>query len=110
MDELEWMREDAKLTTEQRDQAVDDLIELVLAVDGILQVQSKQDARYFTSNCGRVFTREEAGQVEATLLKAYRWQYIVSGIQDTRFFGVLSSLINDEQGARINGALAPVCN
>src|SRR4030095_12243078 len=37
MDELEWKREDAKLDAAQRDAAVTDLIELVGAVDGMLQ-------------------------------------------------------------------------
>ena len=34
LDELEWQREDRKLSIEQRDRAVDDLIALVGAVDG----------------------------------------------------------------------------
>ncbi|UCE89115.1 MAG: hypothetical protein JSW10_12595, partial [Pseudomonadota bacterium] len=34
LDELEWTREDAQLSDEERDQAVDDLIALVGAVDG----------------------------------------------------------------------------
>src|SRR6187455_2755749 len=38
LDELEWVRVDAALTAQQRDKAVDELIELVAAVDGILQV------------------------------------------------------------------------
>src|SRR5262250_2604608 len=40
LDELEWKREDAKLTAAERDKAVDELIELVAAVDGILQAQA----------------------------------------------------------------------
>lgn len=108
MDELEWIRADAGLTAEQRDAAVNDLIELVAAVDGILQGQSAQDAKYFIANAGRAFSGDEADQIETVLLKAYRYQYIVSGIQDTRFFSVLSSLISTEQGERINDALAPI--
>ena len=41
LDELELVRHDAGLTAEQRDRAVDDSIELVGAVDGILQAQAK---------------------------------------------------------------------
>src|SRR5216683_8159060 len=37
LDELEWVRHDAGLTVEERDFAVDEFIELVAAVDGILQ-------------------------------------------------------------------------
>jgi hypothetical protein len=43
LDELEWMRHDAGLTAEQRDRAVDEFMELVAAVDGILQNQAKAD-------------------------------------------------------------------
>ena len=53
LDELEWVRENAKLTPQERDAAVDDLIALVGAVDGILQVQSAADSRYFVEVCGR---------------------------------------------------------
>ncbi len=42
------------------------------------------------------------------MLAAYRWQYIVSGVQDPRFLELLGSMINAEQGARINAALAPI--
>src|SRR5262245_42958438 len=47
LDELEWQREDAKLSHDQRDRAVTDLIELVAAVDGMLQVQAAADSDYF---------------------------------------------------------------
>src|SRR3954451_17968207 len=54
LDELEWVRHDAGLTPEKRDMAVDDFIELVAAVDSILQVQVKADTGYFAARCGRV--------------------------------------------------------
>ena len=110
MDEMEWIREDAKLTPEQRDAAVDDLIGLVGAVDGILQAQSKADGDYFLLAAGRAFTSEEAEQIRATFLRAYRWQYIVSGVQEPRFVEVLGSLITPAQGERIQAALAPLFN
>ena len=108
MDEMEWIREDAKLTPAQRDAAVDDLIGLVGAVDGILQAQSKADGDYFLLAAGRAFTSEEAARIRATFLRAYRWQYIVSGVQEPRFVEVLGSLITPAQGERIQAALAPL--
>ena len=58
---------------------------------------------------GRPGLRRRTGQaIHATMLSAYRWQYIVSGVQDPRFLEVLGSMINAEQGARINAALAPI--
>ena len=54
LDELEWMRENTKLTAEQRDAAVDDLIALAGAVDQMLQAQAKSDAEY-SAACKRSF-------------------------------------------------------
>jgi hypothetical protein len=106
LDELEWVRDDAGLTAEQRNRAVDEFIELVAAVDGILQIQAKADAGYFAAKCGRGVDAAEARVIEAAFLKAYRWQYIHSGAQHPQFRKVLSSLITGNQGQRIQAALA----
>ena len=106
LDELEWTRHDAGLTAEQRDKAVDELIELVAAVDGILKAQAKSDAAYFAAACGRTVDQAETEAIEAAFLKAYRWQYIHSGVQHPHFGKVLSSLITEQQGQRIQAALA----
>ena len=108
IDELEWRREDAKLSYEERDQAVTDLIDLVLAVDGILQAQAEADAEYFQAGIERDLSDTETRAVEDVILEAYRWQYIVSGVKDGRFLGVLTELIDDEQTARVTDALAPL--
>ncbi|HTO48438.1 MAG TPA: hypothetical protein VML91_12440 [Burkholderiales bacterium] len=107
LDELEWVREDARLTSEMRDQAVNELIELVAAVDGILQVQAGADADYFLKIAGRAFSFGEAAEIRAGILAAYRWQYIVSGVQG-RFSDVLGRMIDAAQGERIGAALAPL--
>jgi hypothetical protein len=106
LDELEWLRHDTGLTAEQRDLAVDEFIELVGAVDGILRAQAKADASYFAAKCGRVVHETEARTIEAAFLQAYRWQYIHSGAQHPHFCKVLSSLITHDQGQRIQAALA----
>ena len=108
LDELEWQRENAKLTPAQRDQAVTDLIELVAAVDGILQMQSAADVDYFLRVCGRVFDAKQVQQLRDTILKAYRWQYIVSGVQDERFQKILGGMITGAQMQRIGAALKPI--
>jgi hypothetical protein len=108
LDELEWRREDARLSDSERDAAVDDLIELVTAVDGILQAQSGADADYFIASLERRFTDDEQAQIRAQLLKAYRWQYIVSGVQFPRFADVLAELTSEAQLQRIISALAPL--
>jgi hypothetical protein len=42
------------------------------------------------------------------VLKAYRWQYIVSRAQDGKFLGVLTSMVTQPQLERISDALAPL--
>ena len=108
LDELEWRREDAKLTPEQRDQAVADLIGLVAAVDGIVQAQAASDADYFFKVCRGPYSGEQSTRVRDGILHAYRWQYIVSGVEEPRFQGVLGSLISKAQGRRMGEALAPI--
>ena len=108
LDELEWAREDRKLSAAQRDGAVDDLIALVGGVDGILQAQAKADAAYFLRACGMAADAGRATQVEATVLKAYRWQYIVSGVMEPRFQALLGEMVDAGQMARVLDALAPL--
>jgi hypothetical protein len=108
LDEIEWLREDAKLDAAQRDAAVDDLIALVGAVDGILQAQAGADAAYFRAIANCSFTAEEAELLDEVTLKAYRWQYIVSGVMEPRFQKLLAGLIDAVQMERIQNALAPL--
>jgi uncharacterized protein YggL (DUF469 family) len=106
LDELEFVRHDAGMAAEERDRAVDEFIDLVAAVDGILQAQAAADTGYFVSNCRRSVDAKEAEEIEAGFLKAYRWQYIHSGAQHPHFGEVLTGLITEEQGQRIQAALA----
>ena len=108
LDELEWLREDAKLTSAQRDEAVTDLIALVGAVDGILQMQAAADTDYFLRICGRTFGKAEVKKLGETMLKAYRWQFIGSGVQDERFQKLLGGMITEAQMKRIGAGLAPI--
>ncbi|MGE0331637.1 MAG: hypothetical protein AB7P37_13175 [Ramlibacter sp.] len=108
LDELEWERENLRIPDAGRDRAVDDLIALVGAVDGIVQQQAADDAAYFRQTCGRALTAQQAGDVSAGLLDAYRWQYIVSGVKEPRFARALSQMVSSEQMQRIQTALQPL--
>ena len=108
LDELEWIREDARQTAEERDRAVTDLIDLVVGVDGILQLQAQADSAYFMSVNDRPFSAEEKETIRNSVLKAYRWQYIVSGIEEGRFLRTLTGMITPAQAERITTALAPL--
>ena len=106
LDELELARIDSGMKADERDRAVDELIQLVAAVDGILQAQASADAEYFATTCGRAVDDAEARAIGAAFLKAYRWQYIHSGVQHRRFATTLGSLITEAQEQRLKAALA----
>ncbi len=108
LDELEWIREDARLGAAERDAAVDELIGLVGAVDGLLVPQAAADADYFLGAVGRSFTADERLAISGAFLRAYRHQYIVSGVRDTRFVAVLGGMVSAAQSQRIDAALAPL--
>jgi len=107
LDELEWRSEHARLSEPQRDRGVDDLIELVGAVDGIVQMQAEADADFFL-RVGRTYSSAEQTAIRDVLLKAYRWQYVVTGAQEPRFAEVLKALVSPAQMERIGKALAPI--
>ncbi|WP_418315160.1 hypothetical protein [Piscinibacter sakaiensis] len=109
VDELEWTRVDRKLASDaERDAAVADLIALVQGVDGILQAQAAADAGYFLRIAQIPDADPRAEAVCKTLLKAYRWQYIVSGAMQPRFQHQLAGLVSAAQLQRIQAALEPL--
>jgi len=108
IDELEWTRENERLSDEERDAAVDDLIALVAGIDANLQRQAKADAGYFGAICGRVLTAAESSEIESHVLDAYRWQYIASGIKEPRFADMLAGMLDKRQSKRVFDALASI--
>ena len=108
LDELEWISEDAKLDDASRDEAVDDFLALIASVDGMLQTQARVDADYFRRLCLRRFTPDQKREINSAMLKAYRWQYLVSGLKNQRFNADLMRKVTPAQAERINVAIAPL--
>lgn len=106
IDELEWERENAKISGTERDQAVDELIGMVAEVDGILQSQSGSDADYFMKISDHSFSDEERRHLKKGFLDAYRWQYIFSGVEHPRFQKMLKAVTTEEQRLRLGQGLA----
>ena len=108
IDELEWVRENANLSAGERDRAVDDMIALVGAVDGIVRAQAAADVAYFLKAKGAALSQQNVKLLHDQVLRAYRWQYILSGVEEKRFQKVLRAMITEEQMGRIEAALAPL--
>jgi hypothetical protein len=108
LDELEWRRSDAAVTAAERERGIEEFLELVASVDGILQAQAEADTDYFCRTLGRDLPRAEASGVRDVMLAAYRWQYILSGAHHPHFLKVLCELTSPAQQTRIMAALAPL--
>lgn len=105
LDELELKRHDATLSPEERQRGVGEFIDLVVAVDSILQMQATADAAYFALKCGRTVQQEEADLIARHFLKAYRWQYILSGAGHPRFQSIVKGMIGEGEFKRIEAAV-----
>lgn len=105
LDELEWRQHDTRLAFPARDAAVTDLIDLVVAVDGILQVQATSDTQYFVAVCGQSFDEQSQAELADVMLEAYRYQYILSGANLPKFQAILADLVLPQQLERVVGAL-----
>jgi hypothetical protein len=108
LDELEWRREDRKVTPAQRDAGLDELVTLIGAIDATLQSQAAADTQYFITHAGAGYTVAERDAIAAWWLRAYRWQYIVTGVREPRFVETLRSLLTTAQIERFFTALAPI--
>ena len=106
LDELEWRQNNSRLAFPSRDAAVTDLIDLVVAVDGILQMQAASDTRFFLEASGQSFYEENQVLIGEIMLEAYRYQYILSGTGLPKFQAILSELVIRQQLERICDALS----
>jgi hypothetical protein len=105
LDSLEWPHEDARISAEERDKAVDALIGIVGAVDGLLQAQAAEDTKYFLAHCGKSYSPAQATRIQNAVHRAYRWQYIFSGVEHPRYQELLGRLVNTNQAERLQKAL-----
>jgi len=86
------------LTPEQREQAIDQLLELGGAVDELLAQQVELDIDALQTATGRSFTDDERDDIRAHQQRAYRWTFLVSGLQHPNFVGIVGELTAAGQG------------
>ena len=106
MDELETLRAFAGMTDDERDRAIDELIELVAAVDGLLQQQSRMDVRNFQRHAGRSLPPDQRQRVHDEVLAAKRHAFLVSGVTHPRFLELFEEVSTPRQRERVQAALA----
>lgn len=105
MDHMETLRAFAEMTTAERDIAVDELIELVAALDGLLQQQVQHDLANFARYTRQDRSPAELDELRDALLEAKRWTFLFSGVTHPRFEELLHEVTSPAQRDRIGAAL-----
>jgi hypothetical protein len=108
LDHLETLRAFKDIDDHQRQVAVEDLIELVGAVDGLLQQQTGMDVDNFERYLGRTLTGEQRKEVYARVLDAKRYTFIESGVTHPNFVELFGAVTTPGQQAQVQKALAGV--
>ncbi len=91
------------LTLEQREQAVDELLQLGAAIDGLLQKQIELDIETLERAAGRPFSDEEKTEIRGEQRRAYRWTFLVSGLEHPNFIQIVDDL-TETGGSKIAAA------
>jgi hypothetical protein len=92
MDSLLIQEISASLSSEQRDQAVTGLLELGGAVDQLLARQVQMDIDALERAAGRTFTPSQRDEIRAHQQRAYRWTFLVSGLEHPDFVQVVGQV------------------
>ncbi len=110
MDHLETLRVFASMNDADKDGAVDDLIELVGAVDGLLRTQADFDVQNLARYLGRPLSEGERQEIHASVLRAKRYCFIESGVTHPNFqelFGAVTTRVQQEKVQNALSVLLP---
>ena len=70
-----------QLSSAEREAAIDEVLELGGAVDGLLQQQVAMNIDALQAASRRTFTQSEREEITASTLRAWRWTFLVSGLE-----------------------------
>jgi hypothetical protein len=105
LDHLETLRAFRTMTDAERDRAIDELIELVAAVDGLLEQQIEHDLSNLSRLLARSFDAGETVELRRELLRAKRWTFLLSGVTHPRFQELFVEVTTPAQRERVGAAL-----
>lgn len=108
MDHLETLRAFEGMPAGETDTAIDDLIALVGAVDGLLETQAGLDVDNFERHLGRTLPAGQRRDVLAAVRAAKRYTFIESGVTHPNFQELFAQVTTPAQQQRVQAALGPV--
>jgi hypothetical protein len=106
LDNLETLRAFEHVSESEGDQAIDDLIGLVGAVDGLLQQQSALDVQNLARYLGHPLSPADGEEIYDAVLAAKRYTFIESGVTHPNFQEVFGAVTTPAQQAKVEHALA----
>jgi hypothetical protein len=105
MDHLETLRAFEPMTEAEKDTAIDDLIGLVAAVDGLLQRQTTLDVQNLERYLGRPLKEAEKRDIHTGVLRAKRHTFIESGVTHPNFQALFGAVTTPAQQKKVQAAL-----
>jgi len=81
-----------EISAEDRERAVDELLELGGAVDGLLSQQADLDLDSLEKAIGRTLSERDRAEIKRKTHRAYRWTFLVSGLEHPKFVQIVSEL------------------
>jgi len=85
----------AGISAAERERAIDELLELGMAVDGLLAQQVEFDIAALEAVCGRRYAEHEKVEIRDHQRRSYRWTFLVSGLQHPKFVRIVEELTAD---------------
>lgn len=82
----------ATLSQDEREGAIDELLDLGGAIDGLLGQQIELDIDALERKTGRAFSDAEAEEIRTKQRRAYRWTFLVSGLSHPNFVRIVDEL------------------
>ncbi|MCH8087368.1 MAG: hypothetical protein IIC81_05880 [Chloroflexi bacterium] len=87
-----------KLTLEERETAIDEVIELGGAIDGLLAQQIGLNIEALEKVTGRTFTAAEKEEITTRTQHAWRWTFLVSGLEHPNVAKIVGALTTEGPG------------
>lgn len=114
MDEAQHVKQDTLLIEEivkssspdQRESAIDELLELGGAIDTLLSQQIQLNIESLERATGRRLTEEQKGEIGAKTQRAWRWTFLVSGLKHPNFVKLVKELTKEGSGKIMRAAEA----
>jgi len=102
---LDTIRVFQAMAAADRDEAIEDFIELVIGLEALLHVQARFDVENLQRYIRRALTKAEQEEVLEALIAAKRQTFVGSGLSDPGFREMFSLVATRDQRRRVEEAL-----